>query len=173
MDLSEHFPLLTRVQRILDTETRLIEIQNQFRIPRTIFRDQLNVLEFYNAQKFKDNMGYTKDGFLFVLNIFKDKLDKGFNPGSPTISALNRLAIFLHYLRSSGDFYRTESDIAWIRLPKNTICNVLNQTAKDIASFTSMYIVLPDQHEKEVIANYFFEHFDFPGCCGIFGEFCT
>ena len=171
MDLSETFPLLNDVQDILNTEARLNEIIHTFRVPRTIFRDQLNPLEKYSRQKFYDNMGFTKDGFLFVLDIFKDKLDKGYNPGSPTISPLNRLAIYVHYLRSSGNFYRSESEISWIELPVNTICNVLNQTAIDIASFSSKYIAFPDEEKREVIANYFLENFDFPGCVGIFGEF--
>ena len=49
----EDFPLLANVQEILDTERRLDEIRNYFRVPRTILRDQLNVMERYNAQKFK------------------------------------------------------------------------------------------------------------------------
>ena len=171
MDLSESFPLLNNVQDILNTEARLNEIINEARIPRTIFRDQLNPLEYYNRQKFFDSMGFTKDGFLFLLDIFKDKLDKGYNPGSPTISPLNRLGIYIHYLRGSGAFYRNEGETAWIQLPKNTICTIVNQTAMDIASFSSKFISFPDEEEREVIANYFLENFDFPGCVGIFGKF--
>ena len=166
----EDFPLLANVQEILDTERRLNEIRNYFRVPRTILRDQLNPMEHYNERKFKDNLGFSKNGFLFMLNIFKGKLDRGYNPGSPTISPLNRLAIYLHYLRSSGNFYRTENEITWIQLPVSTICHILNQTAIDISSFSSKFIAFPDKDEKEVIANYFQENFDFPGCVGIFGE---
>ena len=170
MDFSEDFPLLQDVQDILDTEARLAEIRNQFRIPRRRFRDQLNPLEYYeSAKKFRDNLIFSKDGFRFILDIFKDILTKPNNPGSHTISPLLRLTVFSHYLRSN-DFYRVESDIAFIQLPKSTICEVVNQTARDVASFSSKYIVFPDEEEKEVISNYFLENFDFPGCVGIFGE---
>ena len=168
MDLYEDFPLLNDVQEIVNTEARLNEIINQFRIPRRIFRDQLNPLEYYNAAKFRKNIGFTKDGFRYVLGIFKRSLHRPNNPGSPSISELNCLAIYLHYLRS-GSFYRVEEDIAWIQLPHCTICNIVNETAKVIASYSSQYIKFPDESEKEVIANFFHENFDFPGCCGIFG----
>ena len=180
MDIFEDFPLLQEmqdifdtdadVQDILDTEARLVEIRNQFRIPRRIFRDQLNPLEHYRtSEEFQKNFGFFKDGFLFILDIVKDKLTKPYNPGSPTISPLLRLTVFLHYLRSNS-FYRVESDIAFIQLPTSTICEVVNQTARDIASFSSKYIAFPDEEEKEVISSYFLENFKFPGCCGIFGE---
>ena len=170
MDLSEHFPILNDVQDILDTNARLTEIRNQLRIPRRIFRDQLNPLEYYaSAEKFRKNLIFSKDGFLFVLDIFKHKLTKPDNPSCPSISPLLRLTVFLHYLRSN-DFYRVESDIAYLQLPQSTICDVVNQTAKDIASFHSQYIVFPDEGEKEVISSFFLEKFDFPGCVGIFGK---
>ena len=168
MDLSERFPLLNQVQNIVNVEERLCEIRNQFRIPRRIFRDQLNVLEYYNEKKFRQNIGFTKDGFRFVLDIFKKSLHRPNNPGSPSISELNCLAIYLHYLRS-GSFYRNEEDIVWIKLPYNTICGIVNKTAKIIASYSSQYIKFPDEEEKEIIANFFHENFHFPGCCGIFG----
>ena len=126
-DLLEDFPIVNDVQDILDTQTRLNEIRNQFRIPRRIFRDQMNPLEYYaNPKKFKDNLIFSKDGFLHLLGIFKDKLTKPNNPGSPSISPLLRLTLYLHYLRSSS-FYRVESDITYIQLPTSTICEVLNQ----------------------------------------------
>ena len=166
----EHFPILNDLQGILDTNERLNAIRHQLRIPRRILRDQQNPLEYYRgAEEFRSNLIFSKDGFLYILDLFKDKLTKRYNPGSPTISPLLRLTVFLHYLRSNS-FYRNESDITYIQLPKSTICDVLNQTAKDIASFSSTYIVFPDEEEKEVIANFFLENFRFPGCVGIFGK---
>ena len=179
MDIySENFPLLDDLQDddwqdILDTNERLTEIRNQLRIPRRIFRDQLNPLEHYrSSEEFRNNLIFSKDGFLFILDIFKDILTKPYNPGSPTISPLLRLTVYLHYLRSNS-YYRVESDIAYIQLPKSTIGDILNQTAKDIASYSSTYIVFPDEEEKEVISNFFLENFKFPGCVGIFGKLHT
>ena len=170
MDIFEDFPLFQDVQDYLEIETRLEEIRNQFRVPRRILRDQQNPLEYYRTnEEFQMQLAFFKDGFLFILDTFKDKLTKPYCPSSPTISPLLRLTLFLHYLRSN-DFYRVESDITYIQLPKSTICKIVNQTAKDIASFSSTFIQFPDEEEKEVIANYFLENFQFPGCCGILGE---
>ena len=169
-DLLEDFPVLNDVEDILDTDSRVTEIRNQFRFSRSLFRDQQNPLEYYrNPEKFRKNLIFSKDGFLHLLGIFKDKLTKPNNPGCPSISPLLRLTVYLHYLRSNS-FYRVESDVTYIQLPLSTICEVVTQTAKDIASFYSKYIVFPDEEEKEVISNYFLENFDFPGCVGIFGE---
>ena len=170
MDISEEFPLLLDVQDYLETEARLEEIRNQFRVQRRIFRDQQNPLEYYRTnEEFQRNLAFFKDGFLFILDTFKDILTKPYCPSSPTISPLLRLTVFLHYLRSC-DFYRVESDITYIQLPKSTICDVVNQTAKDIASFSSTFIPFPDEEGKKVIASYFLENFNFPGCVGILGE---
>ena len=174
MDILEqfenNFPLLRRVQQIENVEAELNEILRLFRIPRRIFRDQENPLEYYRTEKeFKEKIGFSKDGFRFLFDIFKNKLERPFNPGSPTISPLLRLTIFLWYLKHA-EFYNSMTDQTLIKLPKSTIGDIVNVVAKDIATFSSKYIVFPDEEEKEVIAKSFLEQFNFPGCIGIFGN---
>ena len=105
MDIFEDFPLLHDVQDYLETEARLEEIRNQFRVPRRILRDQQNPLEYYRTnEEFQMQLAFFKDGFLFILDTFKDKLTKPYCPSSPTISPLLRLTLFLHYLRQCNKY---------------------------------------------------------------------
>ena len=69
-------------------------------------------------------------------------------------------------MRGNG-FYRNVSKAYYIRLPKSTICRIVNDTAMDIASFKSTYIKFPDVVEREEIADFFMEKFGFPGIIGI------
>ena len=76
MDILEQFentfPLIHRVQQIENIEIELNEIIRQFRIPRRVFRDQENPLEYYRTEKeFKDKIGFSKNGFLFLFDTFK------------------------------------------------------------------------------------------------------
>ena len=171
-DLEQFNDFLEGLNDIRETANDLSGIRSLGRVPRVEFRDQENPLEAMREKEFKENLAFTKDGFLHVLELFKDKIRR---PCHNEISPLLKLTVYLQYVRSN-DFYKSTRNQYYIRLPKSTICKIVNDVAKDIASFSSTYIKFPDLEEQEIIANYFAENFNFPGVIGIIGKllkYCT
>ena len=158
------FQLIEDIQNIQQLGDDLHEIA-RVRVPRVVFRDQENPLEALSDFDFKANLAFTKDGFLFILDIFKDKIDRPSANPDYYISPLLRLTIFLQYLRSNG-FYRNVSTHYFTKIPTSTIGRIVNDVAKDIASFQSEYIQFPNLNQRDEIANYFMENFQFPGIIG-------
>ena len=153
---------------IRETANDLNDIRRLGRVPRVVFCDQENPLEALREKEFKENLIFSKDGFLHILELFKDKIRRPCHQ-SAEISPLLKLTTYLQSVRSN-DFYRSTRNQFYIRLPKSTICKIVNEVAKDIASFSSTYIKFPDLEEQEVIANYFAENYNFPGVIGILGK---
>ena len=99
LEFSNTLQLAEDVDSVLQTAQEIDNIQNCFpSVPRVVFRDQLNPLEVYNDFNFKANFGFSKDGFINVLDIFKSRLESKTNRTSP-ISPLLKLSVFLQYLR--------------------------------------------------------------------------
>ena len=165
-DLEDFNDFFDGLNDIRETANDLSGIRSLGRVPRVEFRDQENPLEAMREKEFKENLAFTKDGFLHILELFKDKIRR---PCPNEISPLLKLTVYLQYVRSN-DFLKSTRNQFYIRLPKSTICNILNDVSKDIASFSSTYIKFPDLEEQEIIANYFAENFNFPGVIGIIGK---
>ena len=166
-DLEQFNDFIEGLNDIRETANDLSGIRRLGRVPRVEFRDQENPLESFREKEFKEIFAFTKDGFLHILELFKNKIRR---PRHAEISPLLKLTVYLQYVRSN-DFYKSTRNQFYIRLPKSTICKIVNDVAKDIASFSSTYIKFPDLKEQEIIANYFAENFNFPGVIGIIGEF--
>ena len=166
--LEESDDFLEGLNDIVHTTNDLAEIRREARVPRRVLRDAENPLEYFNEKDFKANLAFSKDGFVFVLEKFQDKIRRPFHDGLE-ISPMLRLTVYLQYIRSNN-FYRSSSTQCFIKLPKTTIHNIVNAVAKDIASFSATYINFPDADEQETIAKYFFENYNFPGVIGIFGK---
>ena len=99
LEFSNTLHLAQEVDSVLQTAQELDNLQTCFpSVPRVVFRDQLNPLEVYNDFNFKANFGFSKDGFINVLDIYKSRLESKTNRGNP-ISPLLKLSVFLQYLR--------------------------------------------------------------------------
>ena len=99
LEFSNTLNLAQEVDCVLQTAQEIDNLQTCFpSVPRVVFRDQLNPLEVYNDFNFKANFGFSKDGFINVLDIYKNRLESKSNRGNP-ISPLLRLSVFLQYLR--------------------------------------------------------------------------
>ena len=164
MEFQNPFQLIEEVQNVQRLNEDLREIA---RVPRVVFRDQENPLEALSEFEFKANLAFSKDGFMHIFNIFKDKLESSCANQNVYISPLLKLTTFLEYMRGNG-FYRNVSKAYYVRLPTPQICKIVNQTAMDIASFKSAFIKFPDINEREEIANFFMEKFGFPGIIGMY-----
>ena len=75
-------------------------------VPKRYLRDAINPLEQFTDKEFKANYAFSKEGFIFVFNIFKDELTSSGNGGLP-IPPILKMSTFLLYLRSNG-FYRCD-----------------------------------------------------------------
>ena len=168
MDFENNFQTEFQLLDDIQNTQRLFEEQREIaRVPRAVFRDQENPLESLSESDFKANLAFSKDGFLHIFNIFKKKLKVRSANENLYIPPLLRLYTFLEYVRGNG-FYRNVGKAYYIKLPKSSICRIVNHTAMDIASFKSAYIRFPDVVEREEIADYFMENFEFPGIIGIY-----
>ena len=99
LEFSNTLNLAQEVDCVLQTAQEIENLQTCFpSVPRVVFRDQLNPLEVYNDFNFKANFGFSKDGFINVLDIYKNRLESKSNRGNP-ISPLLKLSVFLQYLR--------------------------------------------------------------------------
>ena len=64
---------------LLDSVSNVRKLANDVeeytqKVPRRYLRDAINPLEQFSDQEFKANYAFSKDGFMFVFNIFKDEL---------------------------------------------------------------------------------------------------
>ena len=153
------------IEEIQNTQEIFEEQHEIAQVPRVVFRDQQNPLESLSEFDFKANLAFSKDGFLHIFNIFKNKIERRAANKKLYIPPLLRLTTFLEYARGNG-FYKNVSKAYYIHLPKKTVCEIVNQTAMDIASFKPAYVKFPDVVEREEIADFFMERFDFPGIIG-------
>ena len=90
---------------IRETANDLSDIRRLGRVPRIVFRDQENPLEALREKEFKENLIFSKDGFLHILELFKDKIRRPCHQ-SAEISPLLKLTVYLQYVRSN-DFYKS------------------------------------------------------------------
>ena len=145
----------------LNREINGLRLQPQIR--QNHLRDMVNPLEAYSDIQFQQNFAFTKPTFNMIFDIFKDELaslktrsDDFYLP--PVL----KLIIFLQYLRSNS-FYRCVATQSCVRVPQSTVCTVVNQVAKVIASRTSTYVKIPDLAEQDEIAQRVFEKHKIPG----------
>ena len=111
-------------------ENEEIERELRRKIPRVNFTDAQNPMEYMNDKSFYDNLAFTKEQFLIVLDKFKDK----FAASMPAHSPMIQLTVFLCYLKSN-QFMRNLSTQTYIQLPISNIHRILNSVANDIASY--------------------------------------
>ena len=100
LEFSNTVQLLEKVDSVYQTARELDDLNTLVNppVPRVIFRDQLNPLERYNDKDFKANYGFSKDGFMHVLDIFEPKLQARTNRSQPHTPLL-KLSVYLQYLR--------------------------------------------------------------------------
>ena len=146
------------LDRDLELIEELEELQPHKKIPRVNLFDAKNPLEYYNAKSFYDNMAFTKDQFLIVLDKFKHK----FASSMPIHSPLVQFTVFLSYVKSNS-FLRVLGTQACVQLPVATCHEIVNSVAMDIASYTRAYIVYPTVEEQTVIAARILDKYGFPG----------
>ena len=154
------FPIVNGFNNIRHMARRIRELRVP-KVPYVYFRDQQNPLEFYNDEKFQANLAFSKNAFLMILDIFKDKLAKH-TSNKYNISPLLRLTVFLQYMRSN-EFYRSVSTQGIIQLPKSEVGIIVNEVAIAIASYSSTYIKVPSPEEQIIISSRIMEKYDFPG----------
>ena len=94
-DLEQFNDFLEGLNDITETANDLSGIRSLGRVPRVEFRDQENPLEAMREKEFKENLAFTKDGFLHVLELFKDKIRR---PCHNEISPLLKLTVYLQYV---------------------------------------------------------------------------
>ena len=128
MDLE--FEMIRDLELMEENEEIENELMPRRKIPRVIFTDAQNPMEILDDKSFHDNLAFTKDQFLIVLDKFKDKFAASMSVHSPMV----QLTVFLCYLKSN-QFLRNLSTQLYIQLPISNIHRILISVANDIASY--------------------------------------
>ena len=124
-DLEQFNDFFEGLNEIRETANDLSGIRRLGSVPRVMFRDQENPLESMREKEFKENFVFSKDGFLHILDLFKEKIRRPCHQ-SAEISPLLKLTVYLQSVRSN-DFYKSTRNQFYIRLPKSTICKIVNE----------------------------------------------
>ena len=156
LDMIRDLELLQEIEELEELEN---ELQPRRKIARVNFIDAQNPLEYYNGESFRQNMAFSKDQFLIVLDKFKEK----FATSLPSYSPLIQFTVFLRYVKSNG-FLRDVSVDVSVQMPISTVHEIVNSVAKDIASYFHTYIVYPSVEEQNIAAARILEKYGFPGC---------
>ena len=114
--------------------------------------DRENPLEYYSDKQFQENFAFSKQGFLFLLEIFGEALTSSVRDRDRDIPVLYKLSTFLHYLRSNG-FLRNVASQSFVQMSEASVCRIVNSVAITIANFSSKYITFPDAAEQKEIAS--------------------
>ena len=115
---------------------------------------------------FRKIFGFSKNGFRYLLDIVGPRIVHSEKKNPVFLTPVLKLGIFIDFLRTNS-FHRVVGTQMHIRVRQSTVCKVVNELSRVVASFQNDYVQMPSKEEASEIAAHFLKKTGFPFVQGV------
>ena len=115
---------------------------------------------------FRKIFGFSKYGFRYLLDILGPRIIHSEKNNPVFLTPVLKLCIFIDFLRTNS-YHRVIGTQMHVRVRQSTVCRVVNEISRVVASFSHEYVKMPNEEEANEIAAHFLNKTGLPFVQGV------